>query len=95
MASTDNHILHDGRQRKADEAQEFLEERAHLLDTIREMINVEMDRRRVGTDNGNCQSKTPSETKPRKLSFCNGCAVCCEESDICNNTKTITIYNQF
>jgi hypothetical protein len=41
MASTDNHILHDGRQRKTDEAQEFLEERAHLLDTIREMINVE------------------------------------------------------
>lgn len=69
MASTDNHILHDGRQRKADEAQEFLEERAHLLDTIREMINVEMDRRRVGTDNGNCQSRTPSETKPRKLTF--------------------------
>lgn len=69
MASTDNHILHDGRQRKADEAQEFLEERAHLLDTIREMINVEMDRRRVGTDNGNCQSRHPSETKPRKLTF--------------------------
>lgn len=69
MASTDNHILHDGRQRKTDEAQKFLEERAHLLDTIREMINVEMDRRRVGTDNGNCQSRHPSETKPRKLTF--------------------------
>lgn len=69
MASTDNHIRHDGRQRKADEAQEFLEERAHLLDTIREMINVEMDRRRVGTDNGKCQSKTPPESKPRKLTF--------------------------
>ena len=69
MASTDNHIRNDGRQRKADEAQEFLEERAHLLDTIREMINVEMDRRRVGTDNGKRQSKTPPETKPRKLTF--------------------------
>ena len=69
MASTDNHILHDGRPRKADEAQEFLEERAHLLDTIREMINVEMDRRRVGTDNGKRQSKTPPESKPRKLTF--------------------------
>lgn len=69
MASTDNHILYDGRQRKADEAQEFLEERAHLLDTIREMINVEMDRRRVGTDNGKRQSKTPPESKPRKLTF--------------------------
>lgn len=69
MARTDNHILHDGRQRKTDEAQEFLEERAHLLDTIREMINVEMDRRRVGTGNGNSQSRNPSETKPRKLTF--------------------------
>ena len=69
MARTDNHILHDGSQRKADEAQEFLEERAHLLDTIREMINVEMDRRRVGTGNGNSQSRHPSETKPRKLTF--------------------------
>lgn len=95
MASTDNHILHDGRQRKTDEAQEFLEERAHLLDTIREMINVEMDRRRVGTGNGNCKADIHPKPSHANSRLCNGCAVCYEASDICNNTKTITIYNQF
>ena len=94
MASTDNHILHDGRQRKTDEAQEFLEERAHLLDTIREMINVEID-----AESGPTMATAKADIHPKpshaNSRLCNGCAVCCEASDICNNTKTITIYNQF
>ena len=69
MSHHEEHTHHNKKQRKSDEAQQIMQERTELLDVIREMINVEMDRRRVGTDNGNCQSKTPSETKPRKLTF--------------------------
>ena len=44
MVKTDNNIRHDGQRRKTGDAQQFLEDRTELLDTIREMINVEMDK---------------------------------------------------
>lgn len=41
MSQTEKYIQHDSRQHKTDEAEQYLEDRAQLLDTIREMINVE------------------------------------------------------
>lgn len=41
MGQKDNNIGYDDRRRKTDEAQHFMEDRTQLLDTIREMINVE------------------------------------------------------
>lgn len=50
MEHTGDNIRHVERQHKNDEAQQFLDDRAQLLDTIREMINDEIDRRGVGTE---------------------------------------------
>ena len=41
MGHTDDNIRHVDRQHKNDEAQQFLDDRTQLLDTIREMINDE------------------------------------------------------
>lgn len=45
MSQTDKYIRQDSRRHKTDETEQYLEDRAQLLDTIREMINVEIDRR--------------------------------------------------
>lgn len=47
----------------------MLEERAQLLDTIREMINDEMDRRTVGEEATDKHSKPPPHPKPRRRTF--------------------------
>lgn len=69
MVKTDNNIRHDGQRRKTGDAQQFLEDRTELLDTIREMINVEIDKRGTCIRGGAIFGKPLPEPKPRKLSF--------------------------
>ena len=69
MVKTDNNIRHDGQRRKTGDAQQFLEDRTELLDTIREMINVEMDKRGTSIRGGAIYGKPLPEPKSRKLSF--------------------------
>lgn len=69
MVHTDDKTRLDDRQHKNDEAQQLLEERAQLLDTIRKMINDEMDRRTVGAESTDKHSKPPLHPKPRRRTF--------------------------
>lgn len=69
MVHTDDKTRLDDRQHKNDEAQQLLEERAQLLDTIREMINEEIDHRGVGRGEMAQRSNPPPEPKPRRCSF--------------------------
>lgn len=69
MEHTGDNIRHVERQHKNDEAQQFLDDRAQLLDTIREMINDEIDRRVVGTEGAAQYSKPPPHHRPRRLTF--------------------------
>lgn len=69
MGQKDNNIGYDVRRRKTDEAQHFMEDRTQLLDTIREMINVEIDRRGGCIEGETMHSKMPPEPHIRKRSF--------------------------
>lgn len=69
MGQKDNNIGYDYRRRKTDEAQHFMEDRTQLLDTIREMINVEIDRRGGCIEGETMHSKMPPEPHIRKRSF--------------------------
>ena len=69
MSQTEKYIQHDSRQHKTDEAEQYLEDRAQLLDTIREMINVEIDRRGGCMQGGAIPQKPPPEDEHRKLTF--------------------------
>ena len=69
MGQKDNNIGYDDRRRKKDEAQHFMEDRTQLLDTIREMINVEIDRRGGCIEGETMHSKMPPEPHIRKRSF--------------------------
>lgn len=69
MSQTEKYIQHDSRQHKTDEAEQYLEDRAQMLDTIREMINVEIDKRGGCIEGGAMHSKPPPEPQPRKLTF--------------------------
>lgn len=69
MGQKDNNIGYDDRRRKTDEAQHFMEDRTQLLDTIREMINVEIDRRGGCIEGETMHSKMPLEPHIRKRSF--------------------------
>lgn len=69
MGQKDNNIGYDDRRRKTDEAQYFMEDRTQLLDTIREMINVEIDRRGGCIEGETMHSKMPPEPHIRKRSF--------------------------
>lgn len=72
MGQKDNNIGYDDRRRKTDktdEAQHFMEDRTQLLDTIREMINVEIDRRGGCIEGETMHSKMPPEPHRRKRSF--------------------------
>ena len=69
MGQKDNNIGYDDRRRKTDEAQHFMEDRTQLLDTIREMINVEIDRRGGCMQGGAIPQKPPPEDEHRKLTF--------------------------
>ena len=69
MGQKDNNIGYDDRRRKTDEAQHFMEDRTQLLDTIREMINVEIERRGVGAGKCPHSYKPPPEARPRRRTF--------------------------
>ena len=69
MGQKDNNIGYDDRLLKTDEAQHFMEDRTQLLDTIREMINVEIDRRGGCIEGETMHSKMPPEPHIRKRSF--------------------------
>ena len=69
MGQKDNNIGYDDRRRNTDEAQHFMEDRTQLLDTIREMINVEIDRRGGCIEGETMHSKMPPEPHIRKRSF--------------------------
>lgn len=69
MGQKDNNIGYDDRRRKTDEAQHFMEDRTQLLDTIREMINVEIDRRGGCIEGETMHGKMPPEPHIRKRSF--------------------------
>lgn len=69
MGQKDNNIGYDDRRRMTDEAQHFMEDRTQLLDTIREMINVEIDRRGGCIEGETMHSKMPPEPHRRKRSF--------------------------
>ena len=69
MSQTEKYIQHDSSRHKADEAEQYLEDRAQLLDTIREMINVEIDRRGGCMQGGAIPQKPPPEDEHRKLTF--------------------------
>lgn len=58
MSHHEEHTHHNKKQRKSDEAQQIMQERTELLDVIREMINVEIERRGVGA------GKCPHSCKP-------------------------------
>lgn len=69
MSQTDKYIRQDSRRHKTDETEQYLEDRAQLLDTIREMINVEIDRRGGCIEGETMHSKMPPEPHIRKRSF--------------------------
>ena len=69
MGQKNNNIGYDDRRRKTDEAQHFMEDRTQLLDTIREMINVEIERRGVGAGECPHSCKPPPEARPRRRTF--------------------------
>lgn len=69
MSQTDKYIRQDNRRHKTDETEQYLEDRAQLLDTIREMINVEIDRRGGCMQGGAIPQKPPPEDEHRKLTF--------------------------
>ena len=61
MSQTDKYIRQDSRRHKTDETEQYLEDRAQLLDTIREMINC--------MQGGAIPQKPPPEDEHRKLTF--------------------------
>ena len=69
MSQTEKYIQHDSSRHKTDEAEQYLEDRAQQLDTIREMINVEIDRRGGCMQGGAIPQKPPPEDEHRKLTF--------------------------
>ncbi len=58
MNQTERKIQSEERRRKSDEAQRFSKDRMQLLDTIREMIDIEFERRGVKTE-GNPHFENP------------------------------------
>ena len=69
MSQTEKYIQHASSRHKTDEAEQYLEDRAQLLDTIREMINVEIDKRGGCMQGGAIPQKPPPEDEHRKLTF--------------------------
>lgn len=60
MGHTYDSIRHDDRSSKKNEAQQLLDDRTQLLDTIREMINEEIDHREIGRGEvGNAAIRLP------------------------------------
>ena len=77
MNQTERKIQSEERRRKSDEVQRFSKDRMQLLDTIREMIDIEFERRGVKTEgNPHPESPPPEGTgreppdrKPPRLSL--------------------------
>ena len=69
MSHHEEHTHHNKKQRKSDEAQQIMQDRTELLDVIREMINVEIDRRGGCIEGETMHSKMPPEPHIRKRSF--------------------------
>ena len=69
MGHTGDNIRHDDRNSKKNEAQQLLEDRTQLLDTIREMINEEIDHREAGRGEVAQCSNPPPEPKPRRCTL--------------------------
>lgn len=63
MSHHEEHTHHNKKQRKSDEAQQIMQERTELLDVIREMINVEIERRGVGAGECPHSCKPPPRSK--------------------------------
>ena len=66
MSHHEEHTHHDKKQRKSDEAQQIMQERTELLDVIREMINVEIERRGVGAGKCPHSCKPPPRSEERR-----------------------------
>lgn len=69
MGHTYDSIRHDDRNSKKNEAQQLLDDRTQLLDTIREMINEEIDHREIGRGEVAQCSNPPPDAKPRRCTF--------------------------
>ena len=69
MSHHEEHTHHNKKQRKSDEAQQIMQERTELLDVIREVINVEIERRGVGAGECPHSCKPPPEARPRRRTF--------------------------
>ena len=69
MGHTYDSIRHDDRSRKKNEAQQLLDDRTQLLDTIREMINEEIDHREIGRGEVAQCSNPPPDAKPRRCTL--------------------------
>lgn len=69
MSHHEEHTHHNKKQRKSDEAQQIMQERTELLDVIREMINVEIERRGVGAGECPHSCKPPPEARLRRRTF--------------------------
>ena len=59
MTQADKKIQSDQRRRTSAEAQQFSEDRIQLLDTIREMIDDELERRRPDSDGNPARGNLP------------------------------------
>lgn len=64
MIGNDRKISQNGEPRKTDEARHFSDERVQLLDTIREMIDDELDRRGTKHESSHRHGEAPA--KPRR-----------------------------
>ena len=69
MGHTYDSRWHDDRSSKKNEAQQLLDDRTQLLDTIREMINEEIDHREVGRGEVAQCSNPPPDAKPRRCTL--------------------------
>ena len=65
MTQTERKIQSEERRRKSDEAQRFSKDRMQLLDTVREMIDFEFERRGVKTE-GNPHPENPPPEGTRR-----------------------------
>ena len=69
MGHTYDSIRHDDRSSKKNETQQLLDDRTQLLDTIREMINEEIDHREIGRGEVAQCSNPPPDAKPRRCTL--------------------------
>ena len=66
MNQTERKVQSEKRRRKSDEAQRFSEDRMQLLDTVRQMIDFEFERRGVKTEGTPHPENPPPEGTGRE-----------------------------